>query len=174
VSDLTYPEVGATSEEAMPRGYFHLRLRRRIGEADVLDRAGDVVLSFGMLRAAGIRVEVREPLARAGLEVAQGVRVGPLRLQAPTRVVYVVSEPDRRGFAYGTLPGHPECGEELFLVEREGGATYAEVRSFSRPGRWFSRPGRPVVRWLQRTYVKRYVDAIADAVAEVRAEAPES
>ena len=35
----------------------------------------------------------------------------------PARVVYVVDEPARRGFAYGTLHGHPESGEEAFLVE---------------------------------------------------------
>ncbi len=79
-------------------------------------------------------------------------------------MVYVVSEPDRRGFAYGTLPGHPERGEELFLVERQDGSTYAEVRSFSRPGRWFSRLGLPVVRWVQRRYVERYLDALAQAL----------
>jgi uncharacterized protein (UPF0548 family) len=31
-------------------------------------------------------------------------------------VVYVVDEHDRRGFAYGTLRGRPESGEELFAV----------------------------------------------------------
>ena len=36
-------------------------------------------------------------------------------LQAPCRVVYVIDEPDIRGFAYGTLPGHPESGEERFV-----------------------------------------------------------
>lgn len=33
-------------------------------------------------------------------------RIGPLRRQAPCRIVYVVDEP-RRGFACGTLPGQP-------------------------------------------------------------------
>ena len=42
------------------------------------------------------------------------VHLGPVR--APCRVVYVVDEPDRRGFAYGTLPGHAESGEERFVV----------------------------------------------------------
>eukprot|EP00913_Durusdinium_trenchii_P005672 g5290.t1 len=34
------------------------------------------------------------------------------------RIVEVVDEADRRGFAYGTLPAHGETGEECFLVER--------------------------------------------------------
>ena len=60
------------------------------------------------------------------------VHLGPVR--APCRVVYVVDEPDRRGFAYGTLPGHAESGEELFLVRYDPATdeVYAEVTAFSR------------------------------------------
>jgi uncharacterized protein (UPF0548 family) len=160
-SVLTYSEVGGTRDaRPLPRGFHAMSERRQVGSADVLDRAGDVVLAFGMQRGAGVRVSSSEPLARAGLDVHLEVALGPLRLQAPTRVVYVVSEPDRRGFAYGTLEGHPERGEELFLVERVGGATFAEVRAFSRPGRWFTRLGGPVGRVLQRRFARRYLDAL--------------
>jgi uncharacterized protein (UPF0548 family) len=44
--------------------------------------------------------------------------VAAIRLRAPCRIVYVIDEPDRRGFAYGTLPGHPERGEEAFIISR--------------------------------------------------------
>ena len=62
------------------------------------------------------------------------MHLGPVR--APCRVVYVVDEPDRRGFAYGTLPGHAESGEELFLVRYDPATdeVYAEVTAFSRHG----------------------------------------
>src|SRR5207253_2806761 len=33
------------------------------------------------------------------------------------RIVYVVNEPRKFGFAYGTLPEHVESGEERFTVE---------------------------------------------------------
>jgi uncharacterized protein (UPF0548 family) len=164
ISALTYAEVGATKGGSVPRGYHAMTERRRVGGADALDRAGDVVLAFGMQRGAGIRVTSSEPLARVGLDVHLEVGIGRLRLPAPTRVVYVVSEPDRRGFAYGTLPGHPESGEELFLVERVDGATFAEVRAFSRPGRWFTRLGGPVVRVAQRRFARRYLDALERAL----------
>jgi uncharacterized protein (UPF0548 family) len=43
-------------------------------------------------------------------------------------------DPDRYGFAYGTLPAHPEEGEELFLVTRGGDDTVRfEITAFSRP-----------------------------------------
>ncbi len=168
LSELTYAEVGGTRDAAtMPAGHKHLRERRLVGDGTFLDRAGDVVLAFGMQRGAGLSVSCAEPLAREGLDVLVEVRLGPLRLAAPTRVVYVVSEPDRRGFAYGTLPGHPESGEELFLVERVGDATYAEVRAFSRPGRWFTRLGGPVVPVVQRWYARRYLDALDRALRRV-------
>jgi uncharacterized protein (UPF0548 family) len=34
-------------------------------------------------------------------------------------VVWTVDEPNRIGFGYGTLQGHPESGEESFVVSRE-------------------------------------------------------
>jgi uncharacterized protein (UPF0548 family) len=169
---LTYTPVGATKDEVLPAGFGHLRERRRLGDATLLDPAGDFVLSFGLQRGAGILVSASEPLARSGVELTQRVRLGPLRLSAPTRVVYVLSEANRRGFAYGSLPGHPESGEELFLVERVGGATYAEVRAYSRPGRWFTKLGGPVVRLVQRWYVRRYLDALERAVGQPPGQPP--
>jgi uncharacterized protein (UPF0548 family) len=165
---LTYAEVGGTRDVgSLPRGYHHLSARRQVGGREDLDRAGDFVLTFGMQRGSGIEVTCAEPVARAGLDLLLDITAGRLRLHAPARVVYVVSEPDRRGFAYGTLPGHPESGEELFLVERVGEATFAEVRAFSRPGRWFTRLGGPFLRVVQRRYAQLYLDALQRALREV-------
>jgi uncharacterized protein (UPF0548 family) len=60
------------------------------------------------------------------------------------RVVYLVDEATRFGFGYGTLPGHPEQGEETFIVETgaEGGFRF-KVRAFSRPS---ERPARLAFR----------------------------
>ena len=44
--------------------------------------------------------------------------LGPWKVREPIEVVAVVDEPDRQGFAYGTLTGHPLRGEEAFIVER--------------------------------------------------------
>ena len=57
--------------------------------------------------------------------------------KVPARVVYVVDEPLRKGFAYGTLPGHPESGEEAFIVEyRDDDSVWLTIRAFSRPSSW--------------------------------------
>jgi uncharacterized protein (UPF0548 family) len=60
-------------------------------------------------------------------------------------VVYVVDDENRRGFAYGTLPGHAERGEELFAVRYDPAdeAVYAEVTAFSRHATWWSRAVGP-------------------------------
>lgn len=70
-------------------------------------------------------------------------------------------EPGRVGFAYGTLTGHPERGEERFEVALlEDGAVEARIRAFSRPGRWFTRLGGPAGRAAQRRITSRYLDAL--------------
>jgi len=64
-------------------------------------------------------------------------------------------------FAYGTLPGHPESGEERFLVHlNDDHIVTAQIRAFSRPGRWFTRLGRPIARRVQDATTQRYLDAL--------------
>ena len=86
--------------------------------------------------------------------------IGPVR--APCRVVYVIEEADRRGFAYGTLPGHPESGEEMFAVRYDpaSGEVYAEVVAFSRHGTWWSRLAAPITALMQRIITSRYLTAL--------------
>jgi uncharacterized protein (UPF0548 family) len=155
---LTYAEVGATAGP-LPAGYHHVEKSAVIGQGrDRFEEAADKVMRWGMLRGAGLRVEATTEVAAVGSEVI--VHLGPVR--APCRVVYVVDEPDRRGFAYGTLPGHPETGEELFSVRYDPAneAVYAEVTAFSRHGTWWSRLAGPVTSLAQRVISKRYLRAV--------------
>lgn len=125
---------------------------------DRFDEAAEAVLRWGMLRGAGVRVRATTEAARVGSEVIVGL--GPV--QAPCRVVYVIDEPDRRGFAYGTLPGHAESGEELFAVryDRATDLVYAEVAAFSRHHTWWSRLAGPVTSVVQRVVTRRYLRAL--------------
>lgn len=90
---------------------------------------------------------------------------GPFRVTAPVRVVYVVDEPTRKGFAYGTLHGHPEAGEESWVVDRrDDGSVWMTIRAFSRPSnaRWWL--AYPVLRILQGVYTRRYLRALAGPI----------
>ncbi len=89
-----------------------------------------------------------------------GIGIGPARIQAPVEVVYLMDEPDRQGFAYGTLPGHPECGEERFVIVRSGLAVRAEIDAFSQPAVWFMRAAGPVGRLVQRVVTDRYLRSL--------------
>lgn len=155
---LTYSEVGATAGE-LPAGYRHTRASAVIGTGrDRFDQAAADVLKWGMQRGAGLRVQATSDAAAVGTELI--VRLGPV--PAPCRVVYVLDEADRRGFAYGTLAGHPESGEELFSVRYDPATeeVHAEVVAFSRPATWWSRLGGPLTRLLQRVVTRRYLTGI--------------
>lgn len=156
----TYPEVGATLGDVLPAGYHHLAVERRVGPVSSYDAMVAFVLGWGLQRGAGIRVPAG--LAPASVGQRTTLWLGPLRV--PVEVVAVLAERDRGGFVYGTLPGHPECGEELFSVERRPAGTFVVIRAFSRPGRWFTRLGAPVGRIAQRVMTRRYLAAAARSV----------
>ena len=155
---LTYPEVGATAR-TLPSGYRHIRREYRIGSGrDRFEHAAEAVMRYGMLRGAGLQVAATTDVARVGTDVLG--RLGPFI--APCRVVYVVEKPDRRGFAYGSLPGHGVSGEEMFGVRYDPAdeSVHAEVVAFSRPATWWSRVGAPVASLIQRVVTRRYLSAV--------------
>ncbi|CAM4436178.1 hypothetical protein MB901379_01921 [Mycobacterium basiliense] len=157
---LTYPEVGATAAGQLPPGYGHLSVSAPIGTGrDRFEQAADSVMHWGMQHGAGLHVQASSTIAVVSAVVV--VRMMGL-LRAPCRVVYVIDEPDVRGFAYGTLPGHPESGEERFAVRYDPArsAVFAEVSSFSRPATWWSKAGGPVVSLAQRVIARRYLRGV--------------
>jgi uncharacterized protein (UPF0548 family) len=94
--------------------------------------------------------------------VLLGLRAGPILIGAPCRVIYVVREPHRCGFAYGTLPGHPERGEEAFIIEqRSDGTVTFTITAFSRPAAPLAKAIGPAGRALQRRITARYLTALA-------------
>lgn len=106
-----------------------------------------------------------DPLLAVGDTVVLRIPFGPFRVPAPARVVYIVAEPRRRGFAYGTLPGHPEDGEEAFVVDhRDDDSVWLTVRAFSRPSNRFWRLVSPVLRLVQEFYTRRYLRALAGSI----------
>jgi uncharacterized protein (UPF0548 family) len=152
---FTYPEVGATRAGPLPAGYNHLRERTRLGTVS-LAAAGEAILGWRMHRATGTRITASAPRAATGVDVTVGLGVGPMRINGPCRVVWTVEDGDRVGFGYGTLPGHPERGEESFVAERAAdGEVWFTVTAFSRPALWYTRAGGPAVVLVQRAYARR-------------------
>ena len=86
------------------------------------------------------------------------------------RIVYVVDEsgPNSKfGFAYGTLPGHVESGEERFLIEwnRADDCVWYDILAFSRPNHMLTRLGYPMVRRAQKRFGR---DSAASMLKAVR------
>jgi uncharacterized protein (UPF0548 family) len=138
---FTYDDVGATRERGFcPPGFHPMNVRTRIGEGeDVFRRAAEAVMTWEMHRAMGVGMETAADRAAPDVDVT--VTLAGV-IKAPCRVVWTVEEHRRTGWAYGTLAGHPECGEESFVVDRTGdGTVWLTVHAFSRAAKWYARAG---------------------------------
>jgi len=172
---LTYDEVGATEGAQaggdLPSGYHHQRVSAVLGTGDaVFARAAEGVRRWRLHRGQGFTVHhdgPGDPPVAVGTEVLVDAPLAPvLHVLAACRVVWVADRPDRFGFGYGTLPVHPESGEEAFVVDRDDhGEVAVTVTAFSRPHHPLTRLGGPVARWQQARATRGYVDALRSYVA---------
>jgi uncharacterized protein (UPF0548 family) len=163
--ELTYAEHGATAG-LMPSGYQHDQWEIDLGGFDevTFDRLGVELLGWRVQRGAGLSVHPLEPV-KPGLTFAFWFRFSGVYVTAAGRVVYVTSEADRRGFAYGTLPQHPEQGEEAFHLVKEGGRMLFRVTAFSRPRHPLARLGAPVSRIVQVRMNQAYLQVMRSATS---------
>ncbi len=159
---LTYGEQGQTRSENLPAGYHYQQATAVIGRGDdAWDKAKEALLTWQCHRRAGLRVFPSDAPIDPGTVVIAAAHLGLLYLLIPCRVVYRTDEPGRFGFAYGTLPGHPEHGEEAFHVVRdEAGVVSFDVVAFSKAADLLTKLGGPVTRLAQALATRRYLDGI--------------
>jgi uncharacterized protein (UPF0548 family) len=156
----SYPEVGATSEALFPAGYRQVKHEGLIGSRADFERAVEGLTHWTAHEGAGIRIFPTNQLITVGATVLAVVSIGFATMVAPCRVVSVISEADKFGFAYGTLPGHPERGEEAFTVERRDAGTFFSVRAFSQPADLLVRLSGPFGHVAQQIATRRYITAM--------------
>ena len=132
-----------------------------VGRGDaVWERAARDVLRWRVKTASGFAVDSAKPVSRGDCVVVTA-RVLFVNVVEPVEVVAVVEEPDRVGFAYRTLPGHPVSGEEAFIVHRSGDEVLLTVRSLTRAAP--QQPWRalyPLLRMAQRVARWRYLRSL--------------
>ncbi|HEX9064895.1 MAG TPA: DUF1990 domain-containing protein [Streptosporangiaceae bacterium] len=164
--DFNYPQAGATRGQ-LPAGYVHDRRTVDLGPDDGarFARAAGALATWGAQRGAGMTVYPDGP-AREDLTFAILLPLPVGFVTAAGRVVYVIDEPDRSGFAYGTLPAHPEQGEEAFVVFRKDGRVWFELTAFSRPRHPLATIGRPASRLMQHRATAGYIAGMRDAVSD--------
>jgi uncharacterized protein (UPF0548 family) len=126
---------------------------------DAFDRGVEAIRTWAVHRGSGLDVAADGPIA-VGTNVALCAPLPVGFVDATCRIVAVIDEPDRHGFAYGTLSVHPERGEEAFVVTRERGAVRFEVHAASRPAHPLARVLPFVADRLQDAAVRRYLAAM--------------
>ncbi len=134
---------------------------------ELFDQARISLWQWQLHSGSGLRPQVSHQEVCLGAVIEQTLRLGPVQLKAPCRVTWVVETPVRMGYAYSTLDGHPERGEELFAVELLDDQVWLRIRACSRPARWYSRAGALPARLVQRAVTNRYVAAAHAMIDDV-------
>jgi uncharacterized protein (UPF0548 family) len=167
--ELTYSAVGAT-RTTPPPGYVVDHTRIMLGQGQEVFHAARAALKrweqfhLTWLEACPSTTPIKE-----GAVVAILARSLALWWLNACRIVYVVDEGDKFGFAYGTLPDHMGTGEERFLIEwdRNDDSVWFDILAFSRPHRLLARLGYPWMRRMQKRFGRESAAAMKTAVGGV-------
>ena len=169
---FSYPASEAVATEP-PVGYFidHTRIRLGAGQR-VFDSAKAALRRWEQFNLGWMRAWSPDESIKPDCLVAVAARSFGLWWLNACRIRYVVEEQAgpvaRFGFAYGTLPGHVEMGEERFLVEwdRSDDGVWYDILAFSRPRHVLARLGRAWVRRLQKRFARDSAAAMVRAVGD--------
>ena len=169
---FSYAAVGATATTP-PAGYVVDHTRIKLGQGESVYRSAIAALRQWEQFNLGwvVAWSPDTPIQPNEVVAVMGRAIGLWWLNA-CRIVYVVDKPgpiSKFGFAYGTLPGHVESGEERFLIEwnQSDDGVWYDILAFSRPNHFSARLGYPVVRRLQKRFAW---DSAASMLRAVRIE----
>ena len=157
---FSYEPVGGLRPHHAPAGFDDMQRSTVLVRRD-FDAAANDLLSWRVHDRAGLLVRASDIPLELGTVTLMRWGVGPLSVKIPCRVVDVIDEARRKGFSYGTLPGHPEAGEEQFLLEqRDDGRLDFTITAFSRPASALAKLGGPGSQAAQRYMTQRYLNAL--------------
>ena len=169
VLDFSYPAVGATAT-SQPAGYVTDRTRIMLGSGEPIFLAAKAALQrWEHFRLGWVELWSPDTPIQSGEVVAIMAWASGLWSLNFCRIVYVVDESgpiSKFGFAYGTLPGHVESGEELFQIEWDQNtkSVWYDILAFSRPNHFLTRLGYPLVRHTQKRFGRDSAAAMFRAV----------
>jgi len=163
---LSYEPIGVSLDRAKsPMGLHRRHWTTVLPDPVAFGRGCDAVRTWAVHRDAGLAVATDGPIA-VGTNVALSAPLPLGCVEATCRIVAVIDEPNRYGFAYGTLSVHPERGEEAFVVScDDDGAVHFDVEAVSRPAHVLARLLPPAAKHLQDRAARRYLSAMERAVA---------
>lgn len=160
---FSYPFVGATRTQGSSEplaGYVRDRNETELGRGDAtFERAKTALRAWKQFQLGWVEPCCPSTPIEPGACIAILVHAAGLWSLNAARIVYVIDEPRRFGFAYGTLSDHAEKGEERFLVEqRPDGGVRFEILAFSHDKQLVTHLIHPYVRHLQKRFA---CDALA-------------
>ncbi len=167
-AEPTYTEIGFTLTGKQPSNYRNDRYEAELGQGEeTFRRAVEGLRCWRAHRLPGIQVLPMATDVQPGATVILTLGTPVVSLAAPCRIIEVVDGPSQWGFAYGTLPGHPEQGEESFLVSISGdGAVRLEIAAFSRLVEPAARLLGPIGRGVQVAVTRGYIRALQRIVSQ--------
>lgn len=162
--EFSYSSPGST-RGAAPSEMNRDRHSIRLGIGDeAWSRACNSIRAWRMFDLGWVELHDASAPIEVGTTVAVLIRSLGLWSLNAARIVYVVDEPARFGFAYGTLPDHAESGEESFLVTRDpAGSVSYEITADSRPNQLAAKIAYPWVRTLQKRFARCSLQAMQRA-----------
>jgi uncharacterized protein (UPF0548 family) len=166
---FSYSAVGATANTPPP-DYIVDRTRIELGTGQsVFDSAKIALQRWQQFQLGWVEAwSPQTPLESGQVVAIMGWAVGLWWLNS-CRIVYSVDDREpitKFGFAYGTLPGHLESGEERFLIEwdRNTDKVWYDILAFSRPNHFLARLGYRTVRGKQKRFGRDSAAAMFRAV----------
>jgi uncharacterized protein (UPF0548 family) len=158
----TYGDIGGALVGNRPNGFHFDRYEIDLGHGtETFQRAIAGLKGWEAHRLPGVRVFPNDQEIQIGATVIITLGTSLISLAAPCRIVSIIDEETRWGFAYGTLPGHPERGEEAFVVSMAlDEKVRFEVVAFSRPNDLVVRLSGPIGRAIQTSGTNGYLRAL--------------
>jgi len=172
---LNYPQTihteGGLESIRPPAGYVLDHTRSQIGEGPAAFEAAK--LAFRQWKQFDLGwVRIANPGAPIEVDSVVAMEAHTLFLWTLNfpRILYVIDEPQRFGFSYGTTTMHVERGEERFLLEFDpvSNTVHYDLLAASRPAHWLVWLGYPYARSRQRKFARdshrRMREIVADSI----------
>ena len=167
-SIYSYSHVGASRDGVVPEGFSRDHNRIRLGAGgNTWIKAKEALRRWTMFDIPWVRLCSPDTPIEMGNTVAIAIQhFGFWSLNA-SRIVYLIDESRRFGFAYGTLKEHSESGEERFILEwNEDDSVNYDLFAFSRPNATLAWIALPLARNLQRQFAKQSMAAMVRATLD--------
>ena len=165
--NVNYSGIGST-QGTPPPGYVvdHTRAKLGEGEAD-FQTAQAALRNWTHFQLGWVEPCWPDTPIEPNQTVAILARVFGVWSLNACRIIYLVQEEQKFGFAYGTLPDHVESGEERFTVEwnPDDDSVCYDIVAFSRPNHFLTRIAYPVTRRLQKRFARDSVVAMKRSVS---------